>query len=104
MIPVLSLVLFLLLSKMKPIVVTLAVVIAFRFAGSYRLHRSRLGRRCAGLASDCRAGCTADRGAEDCAILPAHVVPHCCTGRAADRPADYRAAIHGIGIHAGRKK
>lgn len=104
MIPVLSLVFFLLLPKVKPIVVALAVVIAFRFAGSYRLHRSRIGRRCAGLASDCRAGCTADRGAEDRAILPPHVIPHRRTGRPADRPADYRAAIHGIGIHAGRNK
>src|SRR3990167_9188179 len=100
MIPVLSLVLFLLLPKMKPVVVTLAVVIAFRFAGSYRLHRSRLDRRRAGLASDCRAGCTTNRGAEDCAILPTHVVP----SRATDSTADCRAAIHGIGIHAGRKE
>ena len=104
MIPVLSLVLILLLPKMKPVVVTLAVVIAFRFAGSYRLHRSRLGRRRAGLASDCRAGCTAKRGTENRAILSTHVVTHRRTGCTAERAAEYRAAIHGIGIHAGRKK
>ena len=58
----------------------------------------------AGLASDCCAGCAAKRGTENRAILPAHVVTHCSTGRAAERAADYRAAIHGIGIHTGRKK
>lgn len=104
MIPVLSLVLFLLLPKVKPIVVALAVVIAFRFAGSYRLYRSRLGRRRTRLTSNCRAGCTAKRGTENRAILPAHAVTHCRTCRTADSTAYYSAAIHGIYIHTGGKK
>ena len=104
MIPVLSLVLFLLLPKMKPVVVTLAVVIAFRFAGSYRLHRSRLDRGRAGPTTNCCTGCAADCGAENRGILPAHAVTHCCTGRTADRTAYHRTAIHGIGIHTDRKK
>ncbi len=98
------LVFFLVLPQMKPVIVTPAVIVAFRIAGRHGLHRNLLGRRRAVAAADCRTSCAADRRAQDRAIPAAHVMSDCRTGRAADGAADYRTAIYGIGIHAGRKK
>lgn len=66
------------------------------------LHRRSGG--CFRLASDCRASRAANGRAQNCAILPAHVISHRRTGSAAQRSADHGSAVSCMGIHAGREE
>jgi hypothetical protein len=51
-----------------------------------------------------RTGTTTYSTADDRSIFTAHVLPNGCAGTAAQRTAQYRPEIQGIGIHTGRQQ
>ena len=100
----LVLVLLLLLPRVKSVVMVPAAIIAFCLMRRCRLYRSCFDHRRAVAAANRRTGCATDCCTQNRAIPAAHLMADCSTGRAADRTADYCAAIDCVGVRANRNK
>lgn len=93
------LVFILVFATMPPVVVGRSVIVILHLAGRNGLHRRRRGSG-GWRTADCSTGGAADCRPQDCSIPTTHRMADCSTRSAANRTADYRAPIYGIGIHA----